>query len=108
MMLFVRWKRSAMETLIAMQDIRTHLASIADRAESGETFVVIRNSRPVFRIQPIATSAESTSPGRSTIPIREVRERFAKYPVKADELTPGDLDTIICDARTNRSKPSPS
>ncbi len=41
-----------MSTVIAMQNIRTSLASIARRAEAGEQFLVVRNSRPSFYILP--------------------------------------------------------
>jgi antitoxin (DNA-binding transcriptional repressor) of toxin-antitoxin stability system len=44
-----------MDTIISVQDIRTSLASIAKRAESGETFVVIRNSKPAFTIAPVTS-----------------------------------------------------
>ncbi|MDP6630302.1 MAG: hypothetical protein QGH29_04935 [Kiritimatiellia bacterium] len=40
-----------------MQDIRTSLASIAKRAEAGETFMVIRNSKPAFMIAPVDPAA---------------------------------------------------
>jgi len=40
-------------TIISMQDVRTALAAIAKRAATGESFVVIRNSRPAFRIEPV-------------------------------------------------------
>lgn len=88
-----------METLIAMQDIRTRLASIADRVEHGERFIVIRNSRPVFRIEPVQQEA-GAAPGMS---LREVRSRFEKYKVKREELSPAELDDII---RKTRGSPS--
>ena len=42
-----------MSTLISVQDIRTSLSALAQRAESGESFIVIRNSKPAFMITPI-------------------------------------------------------
>lgn len=88
-----------MDTLIAMQDIRSGLASIADRAASGESFIVVRNSRPAFRIIPLDQSV--SDPGINT-KLREVRERLADYPVRKDELSPRDLDAIIRDVRKRR------
>ena len=41
-----------MNTVIAMQNIRTSLASIAKRAEAGEQFLVVKNSKPSFYIIP--------------------------------------------------------
>lgn len=42
-----------MNKIISMQDIRTDLAAIADEAERGEHFVVVRHSRPAFQIGPL-------------------------------------------------------
>jgi len=88
-----------MDTLIAMQDIRTGLASIADRAASGESFTVVRNSRPAFRITPLNQPASGT--GFNT-KLHEVRERLALYPLHKDELSQRDLDAIIRDVRKRR------
>ena len=89
-----------MSTIIAVQDIRQSLASITDRAEKGESFVVVRNSRPVFRIEPI-TELYETGNSRAPMTVREVRGRFAADPVSEDELSPTDLDAIIREARLN-------
>jgi len=48
-----------MSTVIAMQNIRTSLASIARRAEAGEQFLVVRNSRPSFYILPANVNEEN-------------------------------------------------
>ncbi|MFA7052333.1 MAG: hypothetical protein WC328_04870 [Kiritimatiellia bacterium] len=88
-----------MDTLIAMQDIRSGLASIADRAASGESFIVVRNSRPAFRIIPLDQSV--AVPGCKT-KLREVRERLADYPVRKGELSPCDLDAVIREVRKHR------
>jgi antitoxin (DNA-binding transcriptional repressor) of toxin-antitoxin stability system len=88
-----------METLIAMQDIRTRLASIADRVEHGERFIVIRNSRPVFRIEPVQQEAC----GAAGLSLREVRARFESYRVQREELTPAALDAIIRETRSGRA-----
>lgn len=52
-----------MHKIISMQDIRESLASIANQAQRGERFVVIRHSRPAFQIVPIeeAGSAQAGS-----------------------------------------------
>ena len=51
-----------MESIISVQDIRTSLGSIADRAERGESFTVVRSSKPVFRIVPIETPSAVREP----------------------------------------------
>ncbi|MEI6149177.1 MAG: type II toxin-antitoxin system prevent-host-death family antitoxin [bacterium] len=106
-----------MDTLIAMQDIRNRLASIADRAESGESFIVVRNSRPAFRIAPLSGVDTSEKEqrvrpsfgglsGRPTV--SEVRERFTAYPVTKGELAPDELDAIIREVRTRPTPPPKS
>ena len=42
-----------MDKIISMKDIRLTLAAIAKRAEAGECFTVVRDSKPVFRIEPL-------------------------------------------------------
>lgn len=86
-----------MSKIISMQDMRTSLASIARQAEQGETFVVVRNSKPVFRIDPIDThpSHERGRESGRNMTLREIHERFDAQPVRDDELTAKDLDRII-------------
>jgi len=42
-----------MKSVIAIKDLRQHLAHIADLVEAGESFTVIRRSKPSFEINPI-------------------------------------------------------
>ncbi len=42
-----------MDKIISMKDIRLSLAAIARRVETGESFTVVRDSKPVFRIEPL-------------------------------------------------------
>jgi prevent-host-death family protein len=83
-----------MDSIISVQDIRTQLGVIAKRAATGESFTVIRNSKPAFRIVPLAKT-EYPPASSSRMTLREVRDRFESDPVGPDELTPGDLDRII-------------
>jgi antitoxin (DNA-binding transcriptional repressor) of toxin-antitoxin stability system len=71
-----------MSTIISVQDIRTSLASLAQRAENGETFTVIRNSKPAFMITPIAAPAMIKEPGTAYVTKADRREAAAP---------PGDL-----------------
>ena len=43
-------------TIVSMKDIRLSLAAIARRVEAGESFIVVRDSKPVFQIEPISRS----------------------------------------------------
>ncbi|MFH1405193.1 MAG: type II toxin-antitoxin system prevent-host-death family antitoxin [Patescibacteria group bacterium] len=42
-----------MDNLIALKDLRIKLTDYTKRAERGESFLVIRKSKPVFKIVPI-------------------------------------------------------
>jgi antitoxin (DNA-binding transcriptional repressor) of toxin-antitoxin stability system len=95
-----------MDTLIAMQDIRNSLASIADRAESGESFIVVRNSHPAFRIAPLSDAAATINKPPRQPTVCEVRERFSTYPVAKDELAAHELDAIIREVRTRPNAPA--
>ncbi len=94
-----------MDTLIAMQDIRNSLASIADRAEGGESFIVVRNSHPAFRIAPLPGAAVTTPAPSRPPTVSEVRERLAAYPVAKDELAADELDAIIREVRIRPNAP---
>jgi len=48
--------------IISVQDIRTRLAEIADRAQAGEEFMVTRHSRACFRITPPAADTPPSAP----------------------------------------------
>ncbi len=41
------------KNIISVQDIRTKLADIANDAAAGESFLVVRHSRPIFKIVPL-------------------------------------------------------
>ena len=80
-------------TIIAMQDIRESLASIADRVEKGESFVVVRNSRPVFRILPVEEVAYDKP--RTGQPPMLLREMTARFDASGDALSEVEVDRII-------------
>jgi antitoxin (DNA-binding transcriptional repressor) of toxin-antitoxin stability system len=90
-----------METLIAMQDMRTELAAIADRAAGGEMFIVLRNSRPAFRIVPF-NAPEEVVPQTKVKSFSDLRQRLDANPAGSDELSSGDLDSILKEVRSRR------
>lgn len=84
-----------MSKIISVQDIRQSLAAIADQAQAGETFVVVRNSKPVFKIVP---PFESEKAGRSDIlSLAEITGKLDSAQASYD-LSAGDLDMIIHEA----------
>lgn len=67
-----------MDKIISMKDIRLSLAAIAKRVEAGECFTVVRDSRPVFRIEPLPDA------GSAAGKIRDSGE--TKWPTEAVEM----------------------
>lgn len=81
-----------MTKIISMQDIRQSLASIANQAQAGTAFIVIRNSKPVFRIVPPEEGGLPVK--RRTMRLSDITARFDK--AGADDLiSPSELDEII-------------
>ena len=42
-----------MSTIIGIKELQRSLKKVADAAGRGETFTVVRDSKPVFRIEPV-------------------------------------------------------
>lgn len=42
-----------MENLIALKDLRLNMEKYADKVKSGESFVVLKKSKPLFKITPV-------------------------------------------------------
>ena len=81
-----------MSKIISMQDMRTSLAAIADQAQAGEIFVVIRNSKPVFKIIP--PGDQKDPPGNRALSLRAITGKLDAQK-EAYDLSPNDLDRII-------------
>ena len=43
-----------MASIISAKELRQHFGEIADRVEKGEEFVVLKRSKPLFRMVPIS------------------------------------------------------
>jgi len=88
-----------------MQDIRVSLADIADGAEGGEDFIVIRNSKPAFRIVPMGAERKSAYVMKKGPPMT-VRELRAKFQVSGASrmLTEDELDALIHEAHEDMQK----
>lgn len=81
-----------MSKIISVQDIRQSLAAIANQAQAGETFVVVRNSKPVFKIvPPYAKEAEG---GKNALSLAEITGKLDAVEASYD-LSANDLDMII-------------
>lgn len=85
------------DAVVAVQELRTSLASIADRAAKGESFLVMRNSRPAFRIVPAEeTFSYATPEPRKPATLRELRARYQASGLSR-AITLSDLEAIIRD-----------
>ena len=81
-----------MSKIISVQDIRQSLATITNQAQAGETFVVVRNSKPVFRIVPPYEKEEQR--GNNALSLAEITGKLEAAEPFYD-LSADDLDTII-------------
>jgi len=43
-----------MATIVSAKYLRQHFGEIADRIEKGEEFIVLKRSKPLFRIVPMS------------------------------------------------------
>jgi len=53
-----------MVNTISIRELRENLAQVADHIALGESFVVIRRSKPVFIINPVSGGLESQKVGQ--------------------------------------------
>lgn len=43
--------------ILGIKELQLNLKRVADAAQRGESFTIVRDSKPVFRIEPITTNA---------------------------------------------------
>ncbi|MGC1176786.1 MAG: type II toxin-antitoxin system prevent-host-death family antitoxin, partial [Candidatus Saccharimonadales bacterium] len=46
-------------TIIGLKELRQNASQIAERAQKGERFTVVKRSKPVFNISPIQTTSDT-------------------------------------------------
>jgi hypothetical protein len=85
-----------MPTIISMQDVRMSLAAIAKRAGTGESFVVVRNSRPAFRIEPPTGQGAPLTASSAARSLDSITARL-EAATGGTALTEAELDRIIHD-----------
>lgn len=81
-----------MSTVIVMREVEDSLDSVARRAASGESFIVVRNDKPAFRIVPY-----NLKPGSPTTSLKDMRKRLVAANV--EKLSSRQIDQIIHQAR---------
>lgn len=47
-----------MATIIGLKELRENTTEVAERVANGETFVVIKRSKPIFNLTPIAKDSQ--------------------------------------------------
>jgi prevent-host-death family protein len=47
-----------MSTIIELKDLEDNVDRYADRAQHGESFIVSKQSKPIFKITPVDTTEE--------------------------------------------------
>ena len=47
-------------TIIGLKELKQNASDIAKRTEEGETFVVVKRSKPIFKLSPIEEKPSST------------------------------------------------
>ncbi len=47
-----------MGTIIGLKDLREHMDDIAERTKRGESFTVVKRSKPIFELNPISANTE--------------------------------------------------
>lgn len=48
-----------MATIIGLKELRENTEAVAERANRGETFVVVKRSKPIFRLVPVTEGASA-------------------------------------------------
>lgn len=70
---------------IGVYDAKTHLASLLDRVEEGETVTITRHGKPVARLVPVEGGID-TARERMRALAEEIRSTRKGFRVRADEL----------------------
>lgn len=56
---------------ISIKELRSNMALIADEVEKGQTYVVIRRSKPAFQIHPYSTAANDEGDWETVVDFTE-------------------------------------
>lgn len=47
-----------MKNTLSIKQFRNNLAAVADKVEAGSKFIIIRNSKPAFKVVPLSDTEE--------------------------------------------------
>jgi prevent-host-death family protein len=70
---------------IGVYEAKTHLASLLDRVEEGETVTITRHGKPVARLVPVE-AGDDKAKERTRALAEEIRSTRKGFRVAADEL----------------------
>jgi prevent-host-death family protein len=48
-----------MTTIIGLKELRENTEAVAERAKRGESFVVVKRSKPIFRLIPVGETSQA-------------------------------------------------
>jgi prevent-host-death family protein len=48
-----------MATIIGLKELRENTEAVAERVARGESFIVVKRSKPIFELKPVATQDAS-------------------------------------------------
>lgn len=70
-----------MKHIVSLKEFRSHVAQFADRVEQGDSFVIFKRSKPLFRIAPVdeegwETVIDFTKFRKNGIPAEELLKRL--------------------------------
>jgi antitoxin (DNA-binding transcriptional repressor) of toxin-antitoxin stability system len=71
-----------METIIGLKEFRSDVGKVASEVAKGRTFVVVRRSKPLFRVAPVEeepqweTAADFTRIEKGGVNIKEILKRL--------------------------------
>lgn len=74
------------EETVALKDLRTNMEKYISRISEGESFTIIRRSKPIFKISPLEVDDESqwetvfdfTSIHKNGVPVKEVLDAIKR------------------------------
>ncbi|MGE4425216.1 MAG: type II toxin-antitoxin system Phd/YefM family antitoxin [Solirubrobacteraceae bacterium] len=67
-------------TTVGVQEAKTHLSRLLERALAGEDVVITRRGRPAVRLTPVEAPRRSFASLRGTVPDLRIAEDFDDLP----------------------------
>lgn len=79
-----------MSETVGAYEAKTHLSSLLDRVEHGESLTITRNGKPIARLVPAAVRPDATAGASVADELRKLREQL-----RAEGIGPFSHDEIV-------------